>query len=162
MSYQAETVGNPNSFLWIFRLWGVIVVSGLTGSFVWFLVNSLEEFNDEISEHYVETPSVIAGVGGFIGLMVGYLCMQTLRVIADTIVFCYALDKQWRDDHGLEMGANVPHALQTYLDNSADNNNRTGSSRQLLISRHQPNNLQFERNAAPEVRPPRATGLLQR
>jgi len=156
VSYQAETIGNPNSFMWIFRLWGVIVVSGLAGSFVWFLVNSLEEFNDESSEHYVETPSVIAGVGGFIGLIVGYVFMHTLRVIADTIIFCYALDRQWRDNHGLELGDNVPHALQTYLGNSVDNNNNSGSSRQARQI------LQFEGNEPPNVRPPRATDWLRR
>merc|ERR1712032_702838 len=129
-SYQLETFGDPNSFMWVFRGWGIIVVSGLSGAFGWFLVNSLEEFTDEKSPHFVENPMPVALVGAVIGFAIGTTFMHALRSVADTIVFCYALEKEWRDenDNGQPWRGNVPPALEAYLDHTGASSRRRRSS----------------------------------
>jgi len=117
-SYQLETFGDPNSFMWVFRGWGIVVVSGLSSVFAWFLVNSLQEFTDENSPHFVENGMPIAVLGGVIGLAIGGTFMHALRTVANTIVFCYALEKEWYDGKSRPMRDNVPPALEAYLDDT--------------------------------------------
>jgi len=117
-STQLELVGDPNGFMWVFQIWGVVTVSGLSSAFAWLLVGSFDTFTDQASSHYVENAATIAVTGAAIGLGIGIAFMHSLRSIADAIVFCYVLERSWRAEHGLAMRSNVPPALQSYLDHT--------------------------------------------
>jgi len=114
-STQLESVASNNGFLWVFQVWGVVAVSGLTCAFAWFLVVSLEEFNDQDSPHYVENPIAIAVTGAVIGLGIGATFMNMLGRVADTIVFCFTRQTSSRPSHELAVLRNVPPAFQRYL-----------------------------------------------
>lgn len=113
--YQIERLGDPNSFMWIFQSWGILVIAGLSAFFTWCITTTFEDFTEEKSPHYVENPMPIAVVGGLLGLIVAMTFMHVLKNIADTIAFCYALDREWHEERGLPMRGNVPPALESYM-----------------------------------------------
>jgi len=92
----------------------------LSSALAWFLVGSLNTFTDQASPHYVDNAATIAMAGAAIGFGVGATFMHALRSVADTIVFCYALERSWRAKHSLPMRGNVPPALQSYLDHTGE------------------------------------------
>lgn len=112
--YQIERLGAPNRFMWIFQMWGVLVTSGLSTIFAWCVTTSFEDFTDRKSQFYVENPVFVAAVGGLLGLIIGATFMHVLKNIADTIAFCYALDREWHEDRELPMRNNVPAGLDAY------------------------------------------------
>jgi len=67
------------------------------------------------------------GAGAAIGFGVGATFMHALRSVADTIVFCYALERSWRAKHSLPMRGNVPPALQSYLDHTGEVHSSQGA-----------------------------------
>mmetsp|Transcript_5172 Transcript_5172/g.15183 ORF Transcript_5172/g.15183 Transcript_5172/m.15183 type:complete len:893 (-) Transcript_5172:346-3024(-) len=126
--YQIEHLGDPNNFLWIFQLWGVFGIASLAAFFTWLLVTSMDIFTQETSPHFVENPEPIAVTGGVAGFVVATIFMHVLRNIADALVFCYALDREWREDQGLPMRGNVPPGLESYLQSAGFGSKRRPST----------------------------------
>lgn len=116
--YQVEQLGDPNGFMWVFQLWGVLVISGLSAAFTWCVATTFDDFTKASSPHYIENPVPITTVGAVIGGVIGLTFMHVLSNIADTIVFCYAMEREWYEDHGQPMRNNVPRALEAYLTNA--------------------------------------------
>lgn len=113
--YQVEHLGDPNGFMWVFQLWGLLVISGLSSAFTWCITTTFDEFTSPSSPYYVENPLPITVVGGLVGVLIGTTFMHVLKNIADTIVFCYALEREWHEDRGQPMRGNVPPSLESYL-----------------------------------------------
>jgi len=90
-SMQLESVVNTNGLIWVFQAWGVLAISGLSGTLAWFLVVSLDAFTDQASPHYVDNATAVAVTGAVLGLGIGATFMHMLRNVADTLVFCEKL-----------------------------------------------------------------------
>jgi len=89
-STQLGGAVNTTRFIWVFQAWGIIAVSGLSGT-VAFLVVQVGAFTEQASPNYVHNATAIAVMGAVIGFGVGAMFMQTLGNVADTLMFCEKL-----------------------------------------------------------------------
>jgi len=84
---------------WVFQIGGVVSITGCGVFLTWFLVGNAQAFTDRNSEHYVASPEAVAVAGAVICFTISCTFMAVFDTLADTILFCWALDRQYHKDH---------------------------------------------------------------
>lgn len=110
-----------NGACFIFQLAGVGSITTAGVYLVWLIVTEYSAFSDVASEYYVSDPIVVAGCAGAISFIVAVGFMIVFDTVADTILYCWACDKQ-RKAKGINLGVNfAPHRLHALVqDHSSD------------------------------------------
>merc|ERR1712187_233248 len=108
-------MGYLSGATWMFRLGGITLISGVCAYLSWFLVSTEDTFTDRNSEHYIASPEMVAVAAVAIGFIVSYTFMTVFDSIADTILFCWAVDRD-RQRNGHSSKDHTPEALSRLLD----------------------------------------------
>jgi len=128
LANEVMAIGALSIGLKVFTLAGVCSITGLGVYLTWLLITTVEAFADPKSEHFVPHPEYVAVASAVICAIIGSTFMLMFDTIADTILFCWALDRKERAERGLGPGNNVPSGLKSLFDR-VENKALLGNSR---------------------------------
>lgn len=86
---------------WIFHMAGIGVVTGCCSLAVFFVVKYSDAYNTPSSEYYIEDPVVMTAICCGIAFLCSVCFMLTFDMVADTMLYCFAYEKQWNKSHPL-------------------------------------------------------------
>jgi len=124
---EVGAIGALDVATWVLSIGGVITISGLGSYLTWFLLRCVPALADAQSEYFVPDPEAVTGVAAVVCVLVATSFMALFGMISDTIVFCWALDRQ-SEDRG---GDYVPPRLRELLGD--DGSDRASGSRRSLL-----------------------------
>jgi len=113
---EIAAIGGLSVALKFFMVGGLVTITSLGAYLTWILVHSLDVFTDPKSAHFVAAPEYVTAAAGGIAFIVAGTFMVMFDTVADTILFCWALDRKYRSEHGMPPGNNVPGQLRELLD----------------------------------------------
>jgi hypothetical protein len=87
---NAATIGVLNGACFIFQLMGVVVPTGLTCWFTFYVVTHHPRWNDITSENYIEEPIPVTIAAGLITVAISTMFMLVFDQAADTLLYAYA------------------------------------------------------------------------
>jgi hypothetical protein len=95
---EAVLMALLNGACFVFQIVGGLLIS-LTAGYVTYIGVQTETFTDPASEYYVDN-AVAVGIAGFLaGTIVAVPFMLTFDQCADTLLYCYVMDKVSPGDH---------------------------------------------------------------
>jgi len=120
VSYQLAAVGSPGRAIWIFQCWGLACITGLGVYSTWLLIHTVDVFRDPKSWYFVQSPEPVVAVAGVICFVVATTFMAVHKNTADTILFCWSLERRHCDLRGLAVASanHVPKRLEAFLERS--------------------------------------------
>jgi hypothetical protein len=95
---EAVLMSLLNGACFIFQIAGGLVIA-LTSGYVTYIGVHQSLFTDAASEYYVDNPMAVTIAGFVVGLTVAVPFMLTFDQCADTLLYCYVMDKVTPGDH---------------------------------------------------------------
>lgn len=100
---------------WIFVLAGIAAITSACVVLTWFLVTTATVFTDPASAHFVGDPLVVVAVAGVVCLLISAGFMVVFDTVADTILFCWSIDREHRMKNALPSKDFAPPRLKRLL-----------------------------------------------
>merc|ERR1712083_513600 len=97
LGHNTGAVATMHGASWFFELAGVCLITAGTAWVGYFVGAHDSDFNKQSSKYYVEDPLVAAGLGGFVGLIVGLNFMLSFGAVADSLLLCKVIDEEMQD-----------------------------------------------------------------
>jgi hypothetical protein len=134
---EIGAVGALEGAIWVLSIGGVLVITGLGSFLTWIVIHRVDQFSNPESEFVVTDPEAVTAVAGVISFVIAMSFMVVFDMIAETMIFCWALDRQREAEGGLFAGGggnHTPSRLSTLMDHTGDNNSdhSNGSRKGLL------------------------------
>lgn len=117
---EISTMGTLSASLYFFTMVGFVAITSLGACFTWFLVHVLDTFKDPASPHFVANPEVITAVAVLISAVVAGTFTVMFHTVAEAMLFCWALDRKYREEHNMPPGNNVPRKLSEVMDGEGE------------------------------------------
>jgi hypothetical protein len=95
---EATLMALLNGACFIFQIAGGLLIS-LAGGYAAYLGCQQDLFTNPLSEYYVDNPIAVTIAGFLVGLTVAVPFMLTFDQCADTLLYCYVMDKVSPGDH---------------------------------------------------------------
>jgi len=113
---EIAAIGMLSVALTFFMAVGFVSITSLGAYLTWIMVHTVEAFKDPASPHFVESPEVVTAAAALVSALVAGTFMMMFHMVADAILFCWALDRKHRSEHGMPPGNNVPSKLKDLMD----------------------------------------------
>jgi hypothetical protein len=91
---EAALMSLLNGACFVFQIAGAGLITGVGYYAAEKAVMGIEDYSDPTSESYVTNPQGVGIVGGIIGLSIAVPFMLVFDQCADTLLYCYVVDKQ--------------------------------------------------------------------
>jgi len=112
-------IATLNGACWIFMIAGVGGITSLSCYITFMAVGFFDVYTNPTSEWYVSDKIMVTTFGGFIAFLVSYSFMTVFDMVADTILFCFVVEKNRRNpSHKNPISSDVQYAPEI-LDNLA-------------------------------------------
>lgn len=105
-----------NGACWIFQMAGMAAIASAGVLLTWTLIGTMDIFVNPASDHFVEDPVLVCGVAAIICIAIASSFMTVFDTVADTMLFCWAIDRQHRVKNALPSKNYTPPRLKALLD----------------------------------------------
>jgi len=116
LANEIAAIGMLSIALKFFMAAGFVSITSLGAYLTWLLLHTLDMFKNPESEQFVASPEWVTGAAALISAVVAGTFMVMFDTVADTMLFCWALDRKYRTEHGMPPGNNVPPRLRDLLE----------------------------------------------
>jgi len=104
-------IATLNGACWIFMVAGVGSITGASCYVCFMAVGYFDVYVDPTSAWYVSDKVTVTAFGGFIAFIVSYSFMTVFDMVADTILFCFVVEKNRRNpSHKNPISSDVQYA----------------------------------------------------
>jgi len=117
---EITAISTLNGACWVFQLAGVASITGSGVYLTWLLTQTASIFTDPTSPAYIEDCVIVSSVAGVICFIIAHSFMSVFDTVADTILFCWAFDRQFRIKEGKESKDYAPPRLKRLLNEHRD------------------------------------------
>merc|ERR1711920_1200766 len=109
-----------SSGMWIFQLWGVVSMANIGICGAWLLIHYVRMFSDASSSFFIASPEAVTAAAALVCVVIGGTFVVIHKTVADTLLFCVALDARDRVSRGLSMFGprfdHIPFGLRKHLE----------------------------------------------
>eukprot|EP00928_Gymnodinium_smaydae_P023039 TRINITY_DN19169_c0_g1_i1.p1 TRINITY_DN19169_c0_g1~~TRINITY_DN19169_c0_g1_i1.p1 ORF type:complete len:695 (-),score=46.18 TRINITY_DN19169_c0_g1_i1:91-2175(-) len=99
-----------------FQMGGIFFISGFGSGFTWFALRGMALYGSTDSDNFVASPEHVTVVAFILCLCISSSIMHVFDAVSDTLLYCWAWDKRYRQENGLEANKELPPRFQALLD----------------------------------------------